>query len=144
MKNTVLHMAALAGAILSFASPALGQAHFYPGGGGAGGYPGGGGAGGYAGVEPLVVLPYSNGGGSNSAIQAPGAPVVGGGQGQAGQVPAGPNVIEQQEDLAEQQAPSMVLSDPDDSALEQRPMDDPQDASGFEGLQAIDNVDSSY
>ena len=72
------------------------------------------------------------------------APVVGGGQGQAGQVPAGPNVIEQQEDLAEQQAPSMILSDPDDSALAQPPMDDPQDASGFEGLQAIDNVDSSY
>ena len=135
MKNTVLHLAALAGAILSFASPALGQAHFYPGGGGAGGYPG---------AEPIVVLPYANGGGSNSAIQAPGAPVVGGGQGQAGQVPAGPNVIEQQEDLAEQQAPSMILSDPDDSALAQPPMDDPQDASGFEGLQAIDNVDSSY
>ncbi len=60
------------------------------------------------------------------------------------QQPLPPNVIEQQEDQQEQQAPSLMLNDPDDSALEQPPMDDPQDASGFDGLQSIDNVDSSY
>ena len=89
-------------------------------------------AGGYP-AEPLVVLPYASGSGQ-----------YGSGQQQQVPQPLPPNVIEQQEDMQEQQAPSMILSDPDDSALSQPPMDDPQDASGFDGLQSIENVDSSY
>lgn len=94
----------------------------------------GGGAGGYAGgAEPLLVLPYANGG------------VMGGmGQQQAAQAQPGANTLEQEEDLAEQQAPSVMLNDPDDSVLARPPADDPQDGSGFDGLGAVDNVDSSY
>lgn len=91
--------------------------------GGGGGYP----------AQPLVVLPYASGSGMYGQQQQPQV-----------QQPLPPDVIEQQEDLQGQQAPSMAVNDPDDSALEQQPMDDPQDASGFDGLQSIDNVDSSY
>jgi|688.fasta_scaffold07444_17 hypothetical protein len=90
-------------------------------------------AGGYP-AEPLVVLPYASGSGQYGAGQQ---------QPQVPQ-PLPPNVVEQQEDMQEQQAPSMILTDPDDSALSQPPMDDPQDGSGFDGLQSIENVDSSY
>ncbi len=89
-------------------------------------------AGGYP-AEPLVVLPYASGSGQYGAAQQQQVPQ-----------PLPPNVVEQQEDMQEQQAPSMILTDPDDSALSQPPMDDPQDGSGFDGLQSIENVDSSY
>ena len=118
-------------AFLALAQDAAAQARFVRVGGVAGGVPGGA-AGGYP-AEPLVVLPYASGGSGMYGQQQPQV-----------QQPLPPNVIEQQEDQQEQQAPSLLLNDPDDSALEQPPMDDPQDASGFDGLQSIDNVDSSY
>ncbi len=126
----------LAGLLTSATPLADAQARFAPGGGGGGYSPGN--------VEPYIVLPYANGagGGGGGPISAPQAPLMGGpGQGQA---LAGPNAIEQAEDMADQQQPSMIVSDPDDSALAQPPMDDPQDASGFEGLQSIDNVDADF
>lgn len=122
MKLSVI-LVASAFALLACAPAAQAQAHFAPGGGSAagGGYP----------AQPIVVLPYASGSGQYGA-----QPQV--------QQPVPPNVIEQQEDSQEQQAPSMILTDPDDSALSQPPIDDPQDASGFDGLQSIEDVDSSY
>lgn len=109
--------------LLAFPLSVQGQAHFAPGGGSAagGGYP----------AQPVVVLPYASGSGQYGA-----QPQV--------QQPVPPDVIEQQEDSQEQQAPSMILTDPDDSELSQPVTDDPQDGSGFDGLESIEDVDSSY
>ena len=118
-------LAATAFTVFAFPLSTEAQGHAIPGGGG------GAGGGGYP-AEPLVYFPYAAGSGQSGATQ-PQAPQ-----------PLPPNVVEQQEDMQEQQAPSMILTDPDDSALSQPPMDDPQDGSGFDGLQSIENVDSSY
>jgi len=108
------------------------QVRFAPGGAaGGGGYAGG--------AEPLVVLPYASGVGGGP-LSAPQAPMMGGPA--QGQVGLAPNVIEQEEDIADQQQPSMIVSDPDDSALEQ-PVD-VDNPAGFDGLEAIKDVDSSY